>query len=62
MSWEGGGDQEPECGIHFCCLCGDCLHCYGGDSCARHEDGPHVWPTEENIQYYRDQEVASDEN
>lgn len=26
-------DIEPECGVHFCDVCGDCLHCYGGDTC-----------------------------
>ncbi len=29
------------CGT-FCSACGDCLHCYGEDSCLRAADGQHV--------------------
>lgn len=39
-------DAEPECGEDFCDECGDCLHCYGGDSCT--EEGGHRWVVCEN--------------
>ena len=29
----GEVDMEPECGVDFCDICGDCLACYGGDDC-----------------------------
>jgi len=32
-------DIKPECGVHFCDKCGDCLHCYGGEDC--YEGGAH---------------------
>ena len=34
-------DLEPECGVDFCDRCGDCLACYGDDTC-RH-GGQHRW-------------------
>jgi hypothetical protein len=39
-------DREPECG-DYCDSCGDCLYCYGGDSCLRNEDKEHKW-----VKYY----------
>ena len=37
-------DAEPECGVDFCDRCGDCLHCYGGDTCYGTEEYyEHFW-------------------
>lgn len=35
-------EAEPRCGEDFCDDCGDCLHCYAGDSCYAGE-GSHLW-------------------
>lgn len=42
-------EKEPECGKDFCEICGDCLHCYGGDPCynARENGIDHIWLEEE---------------
>lgn len=29
---------EPECGVDFCDVCGDCLSCYIGDPCYESTD------------------------
>ena len=38
--------RVPECGEDFCGRCGDCLACYGGETCwdGGVDNGPHVWP------------------
>jgi hypothetical protein len=36
-------DRTPKCGEDFCDSCGDCLHCYGGDTCWRDDSGKHYW-------------------
>jgi hypothetical protein len=36
----------PRCGIDFCERCGDCMACYGNESCyaAGVNNGPHIAP------------------
>jgi hypothetical protein len=34
-------EEEPVCMVNFCDSCGDCLHCYGADSCK--DGGSHLW-------------------
>ena len=34
---------QPVCAEDFCDSCGDCLHCYGDDTCYSNEDGKHFW-------------------
>lgn len=39
---------EVSCGEDFCEQCGDCLVCYGDDSCwAGGTEGDHEWPMRE---------------
>ena len=39
----GAVEYAPECGVDFCCDCGDCLSCFGDDPCYYNDDGPHRW-------------------
>jgi len=47
--------REPECGEDFCDLCGDCLYCYGHESCfdGGIDNGPHRWYVY-NDDYWKD--------
>ena len=36
-------DAEPECGKHFCDICGDCLACYWEDPCNGIAGEEHLW-------------------
>lgn len=46
-------DPEPLCGVDFCEMCGDCLHCYGGDPCHRSEDDKHEHQDSERLRIVR---------
>ena len=44
---------EPKCGEDFCDTCGDCLHCYGSETCFDGDGptgGPHLWVVYEEPQ------------
>lgn len=45
---------KPECGVDFCQICGDCLACYGGDSCI---DGGDHMPSERMLEAKEKQNV-----
>ena len=36
-------ESAPVCGQDFCDACGDCLYCYGGDTCYETASGEHLW-------------------
>ena len=36
-------EAEPECGKHFCDICGDCLACYWEDPCNGIAGEEHLW-------------------
>lgn len=36
-------EPVPTCGEDFCDSCGNCLSCFGDETCYHDRDGKHTW-------------------